>query len=258
MEGRFAVPKDHYLDVALDAIKQYYPDARCAFLAGSIIRGEGKENSDIDIVVMYGDDFDDPHRHSVYYRDWIIEFFVHNEKAQDFLFACDVKEGVSPILHMVGYGKVLGPDVDYAINRQAYARVLWEKGPEPLSPEKIDRIRYGISSRIDDLRDDRRILERFGIISELYQDIILFYFRAKGKWGGHGKHLGRCIYSDNPDFSLRLESSFQKAVAGHVEDFAHLCLEVLIPYGGYLQAGYLSKMSSEWRDFKRESSEISM
>lgn len=253
MEGRFTVPKDDYLDVALDALGQYYPGARCAFLAGSIIRAEGKENSDIDIVVMYGDDFDDPHRHSILYRGWIIEFFVHNERAQDFLFVRDVKQGVSPLLHMIAFGNILGPDLDYAMNRQHYARRLWEKGPDPFLPEEIDRSRYGISSRIDDLRDDRRVLERFGIISGLYQDIILFYFRAKGEWGGHGKHLGRRMYNERPDLCLRLENAFQKAVAGQVDDFVDFCLEMIAPYGGYLQAGYLSKMSPEWRYFEPKS-----
>ena len=73
-------------EVARNALAQHHPDARCTFIAGSITRGGGTASSDIDIVVLYGPEFADIHRDTVEHQQWLIEFFVQNEQAQNFFF----------------------------------------------------------------------------------------------------------------------------------------------------------------------------
>ena len=49
--------EQHSFDIAQRFFTAKFPDAECAFVAGSLMRGEGKPHSDIDLVVLYGPDF---------------------------------------------------------------------------------------------------------------------------------------------------------------------------------------------------------
>ena len=64
---------------AAEAIRQQmFPDAGALFLAGSIIRGEGNEHSDLDIVVVYEHLSAAAYRSSFSFARWPVEVFVHD------------------------------------------------------------------------------------------------------------------------------------------------------------------------------------
>ena len=78
----------HSFDIAQRFVAAKFPDAECAFVAGSLMRGEGKPHSDIDLVVLYGPDFMAVRREAHVFKGVLIDVFLHNEQAQ--------RQGCSP------------------------------------------------------------------------------------------------------------------------------------------------------------------
>jgi len=56
--------------------QQLFPDAGALFLAGSIVRGESNEHSDLDIAVVY-EYLPAAYRESFTFSRWPVEVFVH-------------------------------------------------------------------------------------------------------------------------------------------------------------------------------------
>ena len=62
---------------AAEVVAEKYPEARVAFLAGSVTRGEGTQTSDLDLVVIYNK-LPQAYRESFVSGGWPIEAFVHD------------------------------------------------------------------------------------------------------------------------------------------------------------------------------------
>lgn len=125
--------KPPFLETAQKAINKYYPGYKCAFVAGSMLRGQETATSDIDIVVIYEDEFQDVHRQSVVEDGWPIEFFVNNPKSNDYFMEEDRKRGMYIMMDMVANGLPL-PEVNERVKeRQARARDMIDSGPPILS-----------------------------------------------------------------------------------------------------------------------------
>ena len=68
------------LTAAEKFINSQFPDCLVAFLAGSVVRGEATETSDLDIVVVT-DKIDNAYRESFYQFGWPIEAFVNTKES---------------------------------------------------------------------------------------------------------------------------------------------------------------------------------
>ena len=134
--------EQHAFDIAQRFVAAKFPDAECAFVAGSLMRGEGKPHSDIDLVVLYGPDFMAVRREAHAFEGVPIDVFLHNEQAQDFFFDKDVRRGVCALLSMIFEGRVIGKDTALAEKRKRMAQALIEKGPPPLDACDLKRRRY--------------------------------------------------------------------------------------------------------------------
>ena len=93
-----------YLTTAKRALQKHYPGHACAFVAGSVVRGDATATSDIDIVVLYDDPFEDVHRFSVIEDGWPVEFFVHNRRANTYFMEKDRARGMCVMMDMVAHG----------------------------------------------------------------------------------------------------------------------------------------------------------
>lgn len=240
-----------YMDVARDVLAQFHPNARCAFVAGSITRGEGTASSDIDLVVMYDDFFEDVHRDTLEEQGWLVELFVQNEMAQEYFFAKDIARGVAIMPHMVAFGHVIGPDVAYGVARQARARALYEQGPSLLRSDEIDQQRYFISSALDDACDPRPALEQIAILCDLFEKSADFSLRTARAWSGSGKHRAKRLRALDPDLAQAFEEAFTQALTGDMDLVVQLMQKILAPYGGFLQIGYKAIAPQDWKNFVR-------
>ncbi len=58
--------KEKYIDIAMKVVKEKYPTCQGALMAGSIVRGQATERSDIDLII-YHDKISKAYRESYYY-----------------------------------------------------------------------------------------------------------------------------------------------------------------------------------------------
>ena len=243
--------EQHASEIAQRFFTAKFPDAECAFVAGSIMRGEGKPHSDIDVVVLYGPDFTDVRRELHVFEGILIDTFLHNEQAQDFFFDKDVRRGVCALLSMVVEGRVIGRNIALAEKRKRMAQALIEKGPPPLDESDLKRRRYFISDLLDDLIDDRPTGEVMGCLSGLFFLLGDFHLRARNQWSGNGKGLIRRLRKLDADFAARYEQDFARAFRGNLMPIEKLVVDVLQPYGGLFWDGHCDLAPDDWKNFER-------
>ncbi|MEU5117082.1 nucleotidyltransferase domain-containing protein, partial [Streptomyces longwoodensis] len=87
------------LDVARALVLERHPDARAAFLGGSVLTSRRTARSDLDVVVLL-DGPPAPYRESLRYGDWPVELFVHTEDSWHGFVTPEIVQRNSPLLWM--------------------------------------------------------------------------------------------------------------------------------------------------------------
>lgn len=239
-----------FLETAKAALDHYYPGYNCAFVGGSMLRGEDTPTSDIDIVVFFDDDFAHPHRYSVIEQGWPIEFFIQNCYSHDYFMSKDREQGLCIIMNMVADGIIVPQETELALERRAKARELRKAGPPQLDKDDLDARRYALSDALEDLYAQRPYIDQLGVLASLYTGLGDLYLRGQGKWSAVGKALGRYIREDNPDVAARFENAFLHAQRGEFDALKQLAHTVISPYGGCLFEGYKQMASNGWKELK--------
>jgi hypothetical protein len=170
-------------------VRERYPQAVWAVLAGSVLTALRTPGSDLDLVVVLpAGDPAAPRRESLVFRDWPAELFVHDEQTLE-RWLGEEHAARKPSLHrMVGAGVAL---VGNPVEWQDRCRAVLEAGPDPLSPAQRDRIRYGLTDLLDDLTHATDPGERRVIAATLWSDAGHQALAAGGCWNGNGKWLLR-------------------------------------------------------------------
>src|SRR5207248_6376202 len=70
--------------------------------------------------------------------------------------------------------------------KQLAASVL-EMGPPELSSEEVLKLRYNLTSLVDDVRQPRSREELLASGAELYEALADYYFRSNNRWSAKGK-----------------------------------------------------------------------
>jgi hypothetical protein len=95
------------ISAATEIVARRYEGAAVTFLAGSVMRGEGTDTSDLDLVVVY-ERIDAAFRESYTHAGWPVEAFVHDpETLRYFFLRTDYPSGVPSLAHMVSTGRPL-------------------------------------------------------------------------------------------------------------------------------------------------------
>ena len=93
--------KESAIKTAKHVFESRYKGATVAFCAGSYIRGEATEHSDIDFVVLYPK-LDQAYRESFLFNGWPVEAFVHDpDTLRYFFYEQDIPSGVPSLPSMV-------------------------------------------------------------------------------------------------------------------------------------------------------------
>lgn len=242
--------KDKYLNIATEFYNQHFSDAECGLVAGSIMRGEGRAHSDIDLVILYDDSFDDVRRESHMYKDVPIEVFVHNVQAQNYFFDNDRKRGIPTMNSMVAEGIVIGKNPDFALPQKKRAVDILDAGPPALTKAQFDRMRYMITDKLDDLRDPRDMGAQMAVLSNLFEVAADFYLRAQGEWSGTTKGLVKRLGQVDAEFCDAYIQAFHSGFEGNTESAVKLCEGILEPYGGLYWAGDKQNAPDDWKTFE--------
>lgn len=236
------------LSTASEVVAHRYEGAAVVFLAGSVMRGEGTDTSDLDLVVVY-ERLDAAYRESFSYADWPVEAFVHDpETLRYFFLQVDRPSGVPSLPHMVASGTPLPHATNLSRALQSFAHEVLVGGPPRWSKERLSQSRYAITGLVDDLRSPRSRAELLASGAALYSALADHVLRGQGQWSASGKSIPRRLAAGAPALVNRFEEAFDLLFSGgRANAVIDLCAEVLAPSGGWLFDGYKSVVPSDWR-----------
>ncbi|WP_433168776.1 nucleotidyltransferase domain-containing protein [Kribbella sp. CA-247076] len=224
------------VEVARQLIAEEYPDARAAWLGGSVVRGDAGSTSDLDITVLLTGP-PAPFRRSLEYGGWPVELFVHTEKSLRHFCDKDQVRRQPSMMRLVGETVVLvDKDGSGARLRQAGLDEI-AAGPTPLTTDELDQLRYGITCLLDDLADATTVDVRTAIASILWQDAARLLLTGSRLWSGTGKGLLRELHR----YDEAHGTDHGRALPAGVLDTERLVEEVdgiLDQFGGRLFAGF--------------------
>ncbi|MFE2914906.1 nucleotidyltransferase domain-containing protein [Kitasatospora indigofera] len=219
-------------------VRERFPDALAAVLAGSTARGRATPGSDLDIAVLVPDGAG-TFRETLRFEGRPVELFVHTRAGLAELFAADVATRRAVLQDMYLDGLVLTDPAGEAARARALAGADLRQGPPPLPPEAVETKRYGLTDALDDLADAGDPFERLAVGAVVLAgaaDLLLDHHRA---WTGGGKWLPRRLLAADPGRGRALlEGHRRLCVSGEHVALAAAASEVLGLVGGPLREGY--------------------
>jgi len=226
---------------AIQAANQFivscFPSCQAALLAGSVVRGEATDTSDLDIVV-FDDNIISAYRESLFQYGWAIEVFVHNLKSYRDFFESDCKRARPSLPRMVHEG-VLLKDSDIISAIKYEAKQFLEKGPDPWSLDTIAMKRYMLSDALEDFIGSSREDEDLFIANTLADAIHEFFLRTHGQWIGDSKWIVRALKQYDEVFAKEFINSFTTFYqTGNKNEIVKIADKVLEPFGGRLFHGF--------------------
>lgn len=234
------------LDVASDCLATRFTEASFAFASGSIVRGEGNDYSDIDLVVVFPN-LPRAWRESFEIPGFPVEAFVHDPQTLRYFMNNDMQIGCPIMVNMVATGTIIGKDGVAAKTIQEEAQRLLARGPKPLSGPAYDRMRYMISDIADDLRADRPVAEVAGLAAMLYPQLVDLMLLGRGSWSGRGKWAPRLLARFDQRLADALNTAFAKAASGDARELVALTENELARHGGRFFDGYRQEASLQAR-----------
>ncbi|MFJ4477970.1 nucleotidyltransferase domain-containing protein [Streptomyces xanthochromogenes] len=217
-----------------------FPEARAAFLAGSVLTARRTATSDLDIVVLL-DGPPAPFRESLVHSGWPVELFVQTEAVWRTFADQETAARQSPLLAMCADGMLLADPDGFGAALQAESRQRLAAGPPPLTATECEDRRYALTDTLDDLRGCTDPLERTYLVAALLQGASELALLVGGHWLGTAKWLSRRLATADLDLHRRLTGAAAAAVAdqpGGAAEFEAAVHTVLQRAGGPIWAGY--------------------
>ncbi|MFI7504700.1 nucleotidyltransferase domain-containing protein [Streptomyces sp. NPDC049687] len=228
------------VEIARELVLDRFPEARSAFLAGSVLTDRRTPTSDLDIVVLLTG-APAPYRESLVHQGWPVELFVQTDADWHAFANRETAARRSPLLTMCAEGVLLVDADRLGAALQAEARERIAAGPPPASDAELEDRRYGLTDALDDLRGCSDSLERVHLVALLLLRASELALLAGGHWLGGGKWLSRRLAAADPGLHSRLTEGAAAAMSdagGGPDRFADAVKEVLDLVGGPLWAGY--------------------
>lgn len=224
------------VDVAVQLVRQRFPDAHAAFLGGSVLTARRTSTSDLDIVVVLSGP-PAPFRETLRHSRWVVELFAHTPTSLWHYWRKDIAARRTPLLHMCAEGRVLLSDGGAAERYADEARAVLAAGPEPPTAEMLDLRRYLLTDLLDDLRgcaDESELAYLAAGLLTAASELVLL---AENRWSGGGKWLPRRLSEVDPHLPRRLVVALRAAVQGNRDLLEAVVLDVLQRAGGPLTEG---------------------
>ena len=256
MDG--SISANEALEVAKVAFSKNFNEADFGFVAGSIMREEGTTLSDIDLVVIYKK-LPNAYRKSFTENDIPVEAFVHDPATLRWFMHDDVCSGYPALPGMVAEGATIGPRQELAETLRDEAQTILAAGPPALDQETLDRMRYEITDKVDDLRGQRTEAEFIAIGTSLYAMLADFILLSRGAWSGKGKWVPRRIAEVDTVLAATFVEAFNKLFCKHEpEALINLAKDELSHHGGFFFDGYYHQASAKCRMEERSKTSTGM
>ena len=237
-------------EAASALLRERYAGARVIFLAGSVMRGDATETSDLDIVVVF-DELSNAYRESFTFGDWPVEAFMNDAESLRYFYERERKRGIPSLMRMVIEGAEIPEASEFSAALKREASEAYETGPLPFDADELKLRRYRLTDWVDDIRFPRSGEELVASGAWLYQDAADFFFRARGLWSAHSKTVPRRMREVDAEFAAKFLAAFEALFAEKRVALAiALVEELLAPFGGMLFDGF--RMDAALREKMRE------
>ncbi|MBS4174805.1 nucleotidyltransferase domain-containing protein [Bacillus sp. FJAT-49736] len=225
------------IEAATYFIDQHFPNCQGALLAGSVVRGEETDTSDLDIIVL-DNSISSSYRESLIKYGWPIEVFVHSISSYKQFFEMDYRRAKPSMQRMIAEGIILKDDgVISPIKEEA--KLVLDKGPEEWSEETIRVKQYFITDVLDDFIGCHDRAEGIFIANTLSNLIHEFVLRTNRMWIGTSKWIVRALKHYDEGFTNDFVEAFDMYYqTGEKDRVIQLSQKVLEPYGGPLFDGF--------------------
>lgn len=238
------IPKLEPIVAAKTFVKTHFPHCRAALLAGSVVRGEATETSDLDIII-FDDTLVSSFRESFIEAGWHIELFAHNLTSYRTFFEQDCRRAIPSLPRMVTEGIVL-KDTNIVEDIKREASALLDSGPEAWTDETIEMKRYFLTDVLDDLIGCTSRAEGLFIASTLATLVCEFILRTNRQWTGSSKWTYRALERYNTYAARELVAALEAYYQTNETDaLIRYVDETLSPFGGRLFAGFSRGKSNE-------------
>jgi hypothetical protein len=225
-----------YIEVATSIVRERFPEALAAVLAGSTVTGVPTPTSDLDIVVVLAG-APAPYRETIIDGGRPVELFVHTETSLTYWYERERSEARATLAHMLATGvPLLG---QRTVTLQESARAHLDAGPAPWTREQIDYRRYALTDALDDLAGAIDHDERDAIAGQVLTMVAEMALHNRGAWVGRGKWLVRLLRAADPDLAHEVMSAHRAAVSsGSVNSLITVAGRIVNEIGGPLTGGY--------------------
>ncbi|WP_071458647.1 nucleotidyltransferase domain-containing protein [Bacillus massilinigeriensis] len=225
------------MEAATQFIETHFPNCDGAILAGSVVRGQATETSDLDIIV-FDKSLHSAYRESLIELGWPIELFAHNLTSYRPFFKSDCERARPSLPRMVSEGAIIKDTGIITAIKQEANRLL-ELGPTEWYQETIDFKRYFITDSLDDLIGCRDRGEKLFIANNLGELVSEFILRTNGKWIGSSKWVVRSLVEHDEELATEFIEAFDTFYKTNETDkIIRFVDKVLQPFGGRLFEGF--------------------
>ena len=225
------------VSIARELVRTKSFSCEAAFLAGSVVRGEGTPTSDLDIVV-FDSSVTASYRESFFYEGWPIEWYVHNLESYHAFYESDCARAKPSLPKMVSEGIVLY-DKGKASVLQNEAKSLLKKGPSQWGDKEIELKRYFLTDVLEDFIGATDRGEEMCCAAALVEQVHEFILRTNGQWVGSSKWIVRALKNYDQNLAARFVRAFDHFYkTGEKEDVISFVEDALQPYGGRLFDGF--------------------
>lgn len=227
---------DNAVETAGRLVRSRFPEARAAFLAGSVLTPRRTPTSDLDVVVLLAGP-PAPFRESLRYGGWPVELFVQTEAVWHRYAEQETAARRSPLLAMCADGLLLvdADGLGAALQREARERVA--AGPPPVPVAELDHQRYLLTDALDDFRGCTDPHERVYLVADVVRRAAELALSAGGHWLAGGKWLSRRLADAEPQLQRHLADGAAAALSG--ADDGPECLEAAVAEALALAGGPL-------------------
>lgn len=225
-----------YVAITERFLSAHFPATTIAVIGGSTSRGERTASSDIDLLLIGRDIFDDDRlgmAATYAFEGEVFEVFAYTPDGFEQWARRSVAQHRPVIVHMLVEGAPVRTGAGFDLLRETWARVLAD-GPV-VDPHELDLLRYHVTDVLDDLRDATDALERHVIAATLFETTAQLMLLAERCWLGTGKYLPRRLRALDAE---RVESLSAPLLRGDISAFADAVERELDRAGGRLQTGF--------------------
>lgn len=222
-------------------VAERFPEARAAWLAGSVVSGVATATSDLDITVLLSGP-PAPYRESLEYDGWPVELFVHTRESVAHWIEKDLERRRPTLLRLISSGVILVDAEGVGAALAEECAMLLAAGPGPLPDQDRDFLRYALTDLLDDLADCTEPVTAAALATATWEQTIRLLLALDGRWWGTGKWLVRELRdrdaAHGSSYALRLHAGLVSAVDRDPVLLTVVAEEILEAAGGRLWAGY--------------------